>query len=35
MKRKRFSGSQMVKAIKDQESGKDVVDICREMVIHI
>jgi putative transposase len=34
MKKKRFTESQIIKAIKEQDAGKDVVDICREMGIH-
>jgi putative transposase len=34
MKRKRFTESQIIKAIKDQDAGKDVLEICREMGIH-
>lgn len=34
MKQKRFTEAQIVKAIKEQEAGRDVVDICREMGIH-
>jgi putative transposase len=34
MKRKRFSEAQMIKAIKEQDAGKEVVTICRELGIH-
>jgi putative transposase len=34
MKKKRFTESQIIKAIKEQDAGKDVIDICREMGIH-
>jgi putative transposase len=34
MKKKRFTESQIIKAIKEQDAGKDVVEICREMGIH-
>lgn len=34
MKRNKFSESQIVKAIKEHESGKSAADICRELGIH-
>jgi putative transposase len=34
MKRKRFSEAQMIKAIKEQDAGKEIVNICRELGIH-
>jgi len=34
MKRNKFSESQIVKAIKEHESGKSASDICRELGIH-
>jgi putative transposase len=34
MKKKRFTESQIIKAIKEQDAGKDVVEICRDMGIH-
>jgi putative transposase len=34
MKRNRFTESQIIKAIKEQESGKDLLVICRELGIH-
>jgi len=34
MKRIKFSETQIVKAIKEHESGKSVGDICRELGIH-
>ena len=34
MKKNRFTEGQIIKALKDQESGKDTADIFREMGIH-
>lgn len=34
MKRKRFTESQIIKALKEHDGGKDVLEICREMGIH-
>jgi putative transposase len=34
MKRKKFTESQMIKALKEHEGGRDVQEICREYGIH-
>ena len=34
MKKSRFTESQIIKAVKDHESGRDVNELCREMGIH-
>lgn len=34
MKKSRFTESQIIKALKDQEMGRDVSDICREIGVH-
>ena len=34
MKKKRFTEAQIIKAIKEQDAGRDVTEICREMGIH-
>lgn len=34
MKKKRFTESQIVKSLKEHESGRDVMDICRGHGIH-
>jgi putative transposase len=34
MKKQKFSEAQILKALKEYESGKNVMDICRELGIH-
>jgi len=34
MKKSRFTESQIIKALKDQEMGRDVSDLCREIGVH-
>jgi putative transposase len=34
MKRKKFTESQIIKALKEHEGGRDVQEICREYGIH-
>lgn len=34
MKKHRFSENQIIKALKEHESGRDVMDICRELGIN-
>jgi putative transposase len=34
MKKQKFSETQIVKALKEYEAGKNVMDICRELGIH-
>jgi putative transposase len=34
MKKKKFTESQIVKILKEHDSGRDVVDLCREHGIH-
>lgn len=34
MKKTRFTESQIIKALKENEAGRDVNDICRELGIH-
>ncbi len=34
MKKKKFTESQIVKILKEHESGRDVTDLCREHSIH-
>jgi len=34
MKKSRFTETQIIKAIKELEAGKDVMEICREMGVH-
>jgi len=34
MKKNRFTEAQIIKVLKDQEAGKDMGEICREMGIH-
>lgn len=34
MKKQKFSEAQIVKALKEYEAGKNVIDICRELGIH-
>ena len=34
MKKNRFTEAQIIKALRDQEAGKDTGEICREMGIH-
>jgi len=34
MKKSRFTESQIIKALKDQEMGRDVSDLCREIEVH-
>lgn len=34
MKKTRFTESQIIKALKENESGRDVNEICRDMGIH-
>jgi putative transposase len=34
MEKKKFTESQIVKILKEHESGRDVIDLCREHKIH-
>jgi hypothetical protein len=35
MKKSRFTESQIIKAVKDHESVRDVTELCRELGIHL